>query len=366
MVTKGPSASVTSNSLDESLVKKTIESALPFSATYGGISSLCGDASNRRYYRVALTQSSLPSLIVMQLADPEAFKASEEAVSGPISLPNELPFTNVLAHLSQTGIPVPTLYLYDQDVGLLYLEDYGDRTLAKACEEGVDETQADLYRKAIEILATLHTASTVPVNPRCIAFKRGFDVSLLMWEFEHFLEYGVETRTGRAMTKRDREIVTGEFYKIAQVIAEQPQVFTHRDYHSRNLMVRQQELGVIDFQDALLGPASYDLASLLRDAYIELDEGLIVELLYRYRELVSKTNPVMESTVDLRRLFDFTSVQRNLKAAGRFVYIDRVKGNPNFLTDIPRTLGYVRHNFEAYSQFDLLRTHLAPYVPELQ
>lgn len=366
MVTKGFSSGLTSNPLDESLVKKTIASALPFSAGYGGVAPLPGDASNRRYFRVTVSEAPVESLIVMQLADPEAFKASEEAVSGTTSLSNELPFTNVLTHLSQTGIPVPQLYCYDKEAGLLYLEDYGDITLAEACGQAVGEAQADLYRKAIEILATLHTASTEPENPRCVAFQRGFDMALLMWEFEHFLEYGVEARIGGSMTKQDREVVTGEFHKIAQAIVEQPQVFTHRDYHSRNLMVREQELGVIDFQDALLGPATYDLASLLRDAYIELDEALIVELLFRYREHVSKRKPFPETTVELRRLFDFTSIQRNLKAAGRFVYIDKVKGNPKFLAHIPRTLGYVRKNFEAYSQFDLLRTHLAPYVPELQ
>lgn len=366
MVTKRLSSSLTTKPLDESLVKKTIASALPFSAGYGGVAPLPGDASNRRYFRATLTEAPVESLIVMQLADPEAYKASEEAVSSTTPLPNELPFTNVLTHLSQTGIPVPQLYWHDKEAGLLFLEDYGDMTLAKACEEGIGEAQAGLYRKAIEILASLHTASTIPENPRCVAFQRGFDLSLLMWEFEHFLEYGVEARIGGNMTKQDREVVQGEFHKIAQVMVEQRRVFTHRDYHSRNLMVRQQDLGVIDFQDALLGPATYDLASLLRDAYIELDEALIMELLHRYREQVSKKQPFPETTVELRRLFDFTSIQRNLKAAGRFVYIDKVKGNPTFLADIPRTLGYVRKNFEAYSQFDLLRTHLAPYVPELQ
>ncbi len=366
MVTKGIPPSLAAEPLDESLVKKTVATALSFSAQVDSIAPLCGDASNRRYYRLTLSEASVSSLIVMQLADPEAFKASEEAVSGTAPVSSELPFTNVRTHLSETGIPVPQLHLYDKGAGLLYLEDYGDTTLAQACEKGIGERQADLYRKAIEILVTLHTSSTSPQNPRCLAFQRGFDLSLLMWEFEHFLEYGVEARMSGSMRKQDREIVTEEFHKIAQVMVEQPQVLTHRDYHSRNLMVRNQDLGVIDFQDALLGPATYDLASLLRDAYIELDEALIMELLHRYREQVSRIEPFPYSTIEFRRLFDYTSIQRNLKAAGRFVYIDRVKGNPSFLADIPRTLGYVRKNFDAYSQFDLLRTHLAPYVPELQ
>ncbi|MCX5724937.1 MAG: aminoglycoside phosphotransferase, partial [Nitrospirae bacterium] len=118
--------------------------------------------------------------------------------------------------------------------------------------------------------------------------------------------------------------------------------------------------------DALMGPATYDLASLLRDAYIELDEALIDRLIDRYLDQMASHRQVLSSREAFRRLFDFTSIQRNLKAAGRFVYIDRVKGNPKFLADIPRTLGYVRRNLQKYPELETLRKHLARYVPELQ
>jgi aminoglycoside/choline kinase family phosphotransferase len=131
-------------------------------------------------------------------------------------------------------------------------------------------------------------------------------------------------------------------------------------------MVDGARLGVIDFQDALLGPATYDLASLLRDAYIELDEALIDRLINRYLDQMAAHRQVWTNREAFRRLFDFTSIQRNLKAAGRFVYIDRVKGNPKFLADIPRTLGYVRRNLQKYPELETLRKHLARYVPELQ
>jgi aminoglycoside/choline kinase family phosphotransferase len=157
---------------------------------------------------------------------------------------------------------------------------------------------------------------------------------------------------------------------MADLIAGQPQLFTHRDYHSRNLMVRDtavqgSRLGVIDFQDALMGPAGYDLASLLRDAYIALDETLIEELIDRYVDGMSGSTAVTPDRQEFRRMFDVISIQRNLKAAGRFVYIDRVKHNPKFLADIPRVLGYVRGNLAKYPELAVLRTHLAPYVPEL-
>jgi N-acetylmuramate 1-kinase len=123
---------------------------------------------------------------------------------------------------------------------------------------------------------------------------------------------------------------------------------------------------VIDFQDALMGPVTYDLASLLRDAYIELDEALIDRLIDRYLDGLARHRQVWTDREAFRRLFDLTSIQRNLKAAGRFVYIDRVKGNPKFLADIPRVLGYVKRNLQKYPELEQLRKHLTPYVLELQ
>jgi aminoglycoside/choline kinase family phosphotransferase len=143
-------------------------------------------------------------------------------------------------------------------------------------------------------------------------------------------------------------------------------VFTHRDYHSRNLMVDGGRLGVIDFQDALMGPATYDLASLLRDAYIQLDEALVDDLVAYYLDRMAERGSVWNDRPAFRFLFDLTSIQRNLKAAGRFVYIDRVKGNAKFLADVPRVLGYVKRNLQKYSDLAALRKHLTPYVPELQ
>ena len=187
-----------------------------------------------------------------------------------------------------------------------------------------------------------------------------------MWEFDHFLEYGVVARQGRPMSADDSDVIRSAFQKIAELLACQPRVLTHRDYHSRNLMVDGKRLGVLDFQDALLGPPTYDLASLLRDAYIELEEPLIDDLIVYYLDQVVKQRPISSSRFLFRRLFDLTSIQRNLKAAGRFVYIDEVKGNPKFLSDIPRTLEYVRRNLAKYPELSELHRRLAPYVPELQ
>lgn len=327
------------------------------------LTPLPGDASNRRYFRLEL--AGRRSVILMQLAEPEAFKQSEEAVSGAVTV-TELPFLNVHRHLAGAGVTVPALYHYDQAAGLLYLEDFGDLLLVQACRDGRSRDTARHYHRAIEMLARIHTAASSPADSRCIAFQRAFDVPLLMWEFDHFLEYGVVARHGKLMCAEDFQPVRDAFQKIAELIATSPRVFTHRDYHSRNLIVDGERLGVLDFQDALMGPASYDLASLLRDAYIALDESLVDELIAAYLDRMDRAGAGQGDQAAFRRLFDLTSIQRNLKAAGRFVYIDRVKHNPKFLDDIPRVLGYVRRNLAKYPELAPLRKHLTPYVPELQ
>ncbi|MGQ0667766.1 MAG: aminoglycoside phosphotransferase family protein [Nitrospiraceae bacterium] len=327
---------------------------------------MAGDASNRRYFRAAVAGGPPHSFILMQLAEPEGFKQSEEAVSDATHQITELPFVNVLSHLAKAGVSVPALHYYDQAAGLLYLEDFGDLTLAEAVSQAVAPSVESRYKQAINVLLQMQVKATTPADPGCLAFHRSFDLSLLMWEFDHFLEYGVVARRGTPMCADDWTAVRGEFETIANILAGQPRVFTHRDYHSRNLMVDGVRLGVIDFQDALMGPATYDLASLLRDAYIRLDEPLVDDLVAYYLDELAERRFVWTDRAAFRRLFDLTSIQRNLKAAGRFVYIDRVKGNPKFLADIPRVLGYVKRNLEKYPELQTLRKHLTPYVPELQ
>jgi len=305
-------------------------------------------------------------MIVMQLAEPEGFKQSEEAVSGSIHQISELPFVNIMSHLANASVPVPALHYYDQSAGLLYLEDFGDVTLAEAVSQADAPSLESRYKQAINVLVQMQINATTPADPGCVAFHRSFDVPLLMWEFDHFLEYGIVARNGTPLSDGDATAIRREFEKIADLLAGQPRVFTHRDYHSRNLMVDGLRLGVIDFQDALMGPATYDLASLVRDAYIQLDEALVDDLLGYYLDQMAERRFVWTDRAAFRRLFDLTSIQRNLKAAGRFVYIDRVKNNPKFLADIPRVLRYVKRNLEKYPELDTLRKHLSPHVPELQ
>ena len=349
---------------DPALVAATVKTKLPFRVELSKMAPLAGDASNRRYFRLELAGGPPHTLVLMQLSSPEAFKQSEEAVSGAAPI-TELPFVNILSHLAKADVAVPALHYYDKAAGLLYLEDLGDVTLAMSSQNATSPDTPDLYRQAVDALVRLHLKASFPADPACLAFGRAFDAPLLMWEFDHFIEYGIEKRAGTALPESDREAIRAEMRKIAALLADQPRVFTHRDYHSRNLMVQDERLRVIDFQDALMGPASYDLASLLRDSYLSLDEELIDELVIRYLEARAKAGAPLDR-LTFMRIFDLTSIQRNLKAAGRFVYILLEKNNDRYIQYVPRTLGYVKRNLEKYQSLRPLRAALARHVPELE
>lgn len=322
---------------------------------------LPGDASNRSYYRV---RGGGQSVIAMVLAPADPHKGAEE-IAKDSGVVTELPFVNVLRFLSRAGLPVPKLLYDGQHESVLLLEDLGDVTLLEhALPLGPAERER-IYGVAVDQLVRLQRAAYDAVaDTSFIGFRRRFDRDLLYWEFHHFLEYGVEKK-GIQVAPDDRAALDAAFRQLSDRIASLPEVIVHRDYHSRNLMLHGDRLAIIDFQDALLGPVPYDLASLLRDSYIALGEPLVDRLVEHYWERARAAGlPVGASRDEFRAWFDVVSVQRNLKAAGRFDYIHQVKGNPKFLADIPRTLGYVKTNLAKHPELAPLR-RLARYVPAL-
>jgi len=161
-------------------------------------------------------------------------------------------------------------------------------------------------------------------------------------------------------------VVDREFEAISRALDAEPKGFTHRDYQSRNLMVLPSgEQAVIDFQDALLGPRQYDLVALLRDSYVELEPGLVDDMLRRYLDRLAAEGGPRLDYPPFRATFDLLTVQRKLKDAGRFVFIDRVRKNPGFLPSIPASLRYVREAFSRRPDLAQLQEILAGHVPEL-
>ena len=353
--------------LDHRKIETFLSQKIGLKVQQFSINRLLGDASNRTYYRLRFRENGHPgSMILMELAEPESFKTSEEKVMQSSIPVKELPYINILNHLTQSGIAVPKLYHYDKDAGWLLLEDLGDRTMEKEVSGKDEDTIQHYYEQAVDELIKIQTRGSRTGNKTCIAFGRAFDVPLLMWEFDHFLEYGIPYCASRSMTPTDLKEIRAQFLKIAEELARLTRILTHRDYHSRNLMIHEKKVWVLDFQDALMGPHVYDLASLLRDSYTVLDEKQADGLLAYYIDHIKRPLSQKHSPQAFRRLFDLMSIQRNLKAAGRFAYIHKAKNNPRFLPYIRQTLRYVTSNLNRYPELSVMRRLLLPYLKELQ
>ena len=315
---------------------------------------LHGDASYRTYYRAVLDDKK--SYILMQM--PEGRASASEEITNFNGSHKELPFINVARFLKDHGVNVPAVHRYFEDDHIMILEDLGDNLMAKIVETAGEGVRKIWYERAIDLLVELQKKTSVSHKFECVALQRSFDATLLNWEFDHFLEYGIEERLSRKMAAADRDLFVNQTRNISDAIPKLPYGFTHRDFQSRNILIVNNELYLIDFQDALLGPAAYDLVSLLRDSYVKLSEKVSGELIDYY---CGKKGLDLEL---FRREFDLVTCQRKLKDAGRFVYIDRVKKNPNFLKYIPTSLGYVKSAFERLPEYSVLYDMLKKYVPE--
>lgn len=295
------------------------------------LARLAGDASTRTYYRLTAPGRSPASLIVMHL--PPDPLASNEAGGGT---PVALPFLSVQALLHGRGVPVPEVYADDVPRRVVLLEDLGAKTFFD-CVHGQDATTLAVhYAQAVDLLVDMHAACAAPGNG--LPFERAFDRTLLRWELDHFRQWGIEAVSGE-MTAAQRTQLDAHFDALADRVSGLPIGFVHRDYQSRNLMQTPgRGLVVIDFQDALQGPRCYDLVALLCDSYVELSPALQSEMIARY---ATRAGMDAAGAADFEREFWAVALQRKLKDAGRFVYIDQVRGNPDFLQWFPRSLRYV-------------------------
>ena len=323
------------------------------------IRKLKGDASNRSYYRVG----RYPDSQVVMVMPTGGAKKSEEASNG--EPPAELPFICIHRYLQRLEIRVPRILRYDEPAGMMVCEDLGDVTFEQALSA---DSQEALYARAIDLLVRMRLQAERHPDPHCLAFTRAFDADLYLWEFRHFQEWGMEAWSGKKPTDVEGRELERIFRKLSAELASAARGFTHRDYQSRNLMVKDGELIVIDFQDALQGPRQYDLVALLRDSYVELDEPFVDRMLNRYIDLFEAESGIEIPRAEFKSFFDLLTVQRKLKDAARFEFIHRVKGNSGFLVSIPASLRYVVKAFERRRDVkDLakLREIASRYVPEL-
>jgi aminoglycoside/choline kinase family phosphotransferase len=316
--------------LDIRPVRALAEAAFPECRGAFALTPMPGGASTRRYFRAHLGPRTAVAMFVPEGSKPE------EVANGDVA-PARWPFLEVCELLRSRGVDVPAIHGEATEQGWVLLEDLGDDTLAAHLQSHPERRQ-DLYVRAVTDLAVAQV-SLSDLPPGSIVASRAFGEDLLSWEIHHFREWGLEAR-GVVLSAADRSAYDGIAARLARRIAALQRVFVHRDYQSRNLMVRPSgSLCWIDFQDALLGPRVYDLVALLNDSYQAFDRGFVEARLDDYAREASLS--AAERAV-LGREFDLVTVQRELKDAGRFVFIDRVKHNASFLRFVEPTIAKAR------------------------
>ena len=281
------------------------------------------DASFRRYFRVDAADGG--SFIVMDAPPPQE---------------NVQPFIDVANLFSATSVTVPTIIAQDVAQGFLLLADLGGTTYLSVLN---NDTAHKLYLDAIDALVLLQSQSKPGALP-------DYDRALLHRELMLFPDWYLSKHLGATLT----DTQTAELNKVFDILLAnnlaQPQVYVHRDYHSRNLMVLERgNPGILDFQDAVYGPLTYDLVSLLRDAYVEWDEEMVLDWAIRYWERARRAGLPVNPDIDaFYRDFEFMGLQRHLKVLGIFARLHHRDGKDAYLKDLPLVMAYTRKTAHRY------------------
>lgn len=329
------------------LIGERIKTVFGAETALVALAPLAGDASSRRYYRAGLSGRGAPkSLIVMELPAGSALPLSSEELAIFKDGPREMPFLNMHRFLDRIGVRVPKLYGHWECDGVLLLEDLGNTALWDRVQGLPDDEITAWYQKAIDELLTLQVRGTRARDDSCVAFQQRFDAKLYLWEFEHFIEWGLLKRPGANITAAEIKALRKSFAAIAGLLDHQPVCLNHRDYHSWNLMVHNETIRVIDFQDALLAPPQYDLASLLNDRITDsVIKPQLEEVLVRYyMERKSDLETRRIGGDEFWEIYRLSAIQRDLKVVGRFYYLDLVKGKPGYKKFIPPTVSRLKKN----------------------
>lgn len=297
------------------------------------------DASFRRYYRVTCDEKSF---IVMD-APPEKEDCS--------------PFLDVSARLHKSGVNVPQVFASDLDRGFLLLSDLGTELYL----DSLNPENADrLYRDAMAALLRIQLSAPTENLPP-------YNETLLLREMQLFRDWLLEKHLGIMLNPGEQAALAELLAWLKDAALSQPQVFVHRDFHSRNLLVTEPNPGIIDYQDAVLGPCTYDLVSLLKDCYIKWPREKIASWLQVFHDGFSVDRGSLPAAEDFKRSFDLMGVQRHLKASGIFARLYHRDGKSAYLKDIPRTLSYILDLQADYPELDglvnLLSTRVLPGLP---
>ncbi|NOT16639.1 MAG: phosphotransferase [Sulfuriferula sp.] len=307
----------------QQLIQSWLNTLFPHSSPVLTVAS--ADASFRRYFRATLNNGE--HYIVMD---------------APVQYEDCTPFIQVADLFAHAGVNVPRIPHQDLAQGFLLLTDLGDTTYLSALN--VDNAHP-LYMDAVDALIQIQLASKIDVLPV-------YDRAMLARELQLFPDWYIAQHLGVTLTDAQNTSLQKVFYALLDNNTAQPQVYVHRDYHSRNLMVTTPNPGVLDFQDAVYGPITYDLVSLFKDAYIVWDEEIMLDWVIRYWEKARKAGlPVAADFGEFYRDFEWMGVQRHLKVLGIFARLSHRDGKHGYLQDLPVVLDYVRRTAGRYREF---------------
>jgi len=335
-------------------VHPLLHQLFPKAAQAPHIAPLTADASTRRYFRIHWDAPAVgrPTSCVMMVCAPWQ--------------PQDIPdFLAVGQHLRTHGVRVPEVYGVSPRQGLMCLEDYGDCTLAAQWQMSTSAERWAWGQRAIHELVKMHTSGTQHYDPACPAFKLAFDVPKLLSELQFFREHAIAGLWQCTLTSLACDDLDAAFETLCILLASVPRYFCHRDYHGWNIMACDGAVGVLDFQDARLGPQPYDLASLLTDRGTPdlLGNTLMTALLNYYIQCVEAETGQRIDRDAFNQLFDYAAIQRCLKATGTFAAMATVRQRPQYLPYIAPTLTYLQPLLQRYHVLQPLTRLLQRYVP---
>jgi aminoglycoside/choline kinase family phosphotransferase len=287
------------------------------------------DASFRRYFRVNVLAEQQPALGLTLIV-----------MDAPPERENVLGFVKVDEMLTHAGVTVPRIVATDYEAGFMLLSDLGNTTFLSALNH---DNASTMYAEALEALVKFQVTSRPGVLPE-------YDRAFLQREMSLFPEWYIGKHLNATLTEKQAAELQGVFDAILANVTAQAQVYVHRDFHSRNLMVVDAgNPGVLDFQDALYGPMTYDLASLLRDAYVQWDEELVLDWAIRYWQHAKSLGLPVNKDIDaFYKDFEYMSLQRHLKILGLFCRLNYRDGKAQYLDDLPTVMEYVRKTAGRY------------------
>ena len=307
-----------------------------FGDSHFKVYQLAGDASNRRYYRVTRDHQSWV-LMRWEPYDPKNY-----------------PFLSVQEHFANHGIKVPEVIAMSPLEGLMLLEDLGDLTLERKFWESQNhDTSIPFYKATIDELVKIHYPATFDKTD-CIAFKVQFDTAKLLWEMKYGQDNLLAGVCKFQFTEQSNNEITDVFTKICQRLDQEPKFIAHRDFHSRNVMIKFDDVRVIDFQDARMGPIQYDLVSLMRDSYVNMNDSMAEELIEYYLEKAKPYLGAQFSKEHFELIYELQTIQRCFKACGSFASFYNMRNDTRYLKYLSHTLRKVMKSLIAFPEYKTL------------